>query len=257
MKRNIQIEVKWRNHVRGNEDNPKCKYLSHERNDHVHYNCARSIFNASFSTFNVKFFMKFIFFFVPVYFFHFLLCFYFIRKWKLVHICKSFFYHKPRFFHHFFSSQFLFFFFYFVLFSATHILLAFTLLYAYILYTTRIFLYYSLLLYFWYCENFNDHHRHHTSIAQLIMMIFVLSKLNTSKLVEKFFFYSAFSLKKWVMWLSDVLICLGALSFLRKIISEFLFSFHIFLWNIFKLLFWLFSLINKAVMQWCGNHKLL
>lgn len=215
MKRNIQIEVKWRNHVRGNEDNPKCKYLSHERNDHVHYNCARSIFNASFSTFNVKFFMKFIFFFVPVYFFHFLLCFYFIRKWKLVHICKSFFFITSRdSFIIFFSSQFLFF--YFVLFSATHILLAFTLLYAYILYTTRIFLYYSLLLYFWYCENFNDHHRHHTSIAQLIMMIFVLSKLNTSKLVEKFFFNSAFSLKKWVMWLSDVLICLGALSFLRK-----------------------------------------
>lgn len=38
------------------------------------------------------------------------------QKWKLVHICKSFFYHNPRFFHHFFFSQFLFFtLFYFLL----------------------------------------------------------------------------------------------------------------------------------------------
>lgn len=170
MKRNIQIEVMWRNHVRGNEDNAKCKYLWHERNDHVHYNCARSIFNASFSTFNVKFFHE-IYLFSFRLFFSLSVMFFFLlhQKWKLVHICKltgfyfKFFLSQARFFHHFSLNSF----FQLLTFFSYSVV-------RYFVYYAYIFIY-SLLLFFDIVRN-NDHHRHHTSIAQLIMMIFVLSK---------------------------------------------------------------------------------
>lgn len=86
------------------------------------------------------------FFFVPVYFFHFLLCFYFIRKWKLVHICKSFFYHKPRFFHHFFFLSILIFLLCFI-FCYSHSSCLYSVVRLYFVYYAYIFILFSSVIF--------------------------------------------------------------------------------------------------------------